>query len=173
MWGPAAAPVQRGAGAGGRLAIMLRGWRRLLACALLLWLPLHGGVALAAGLCASMRVHDVAAGAMSSPSAQAVAAVHGGHAAYGPHAARCEGHAGPTADAAIPADAAGAVVADAAADDGPCAHCAACQVQAAALPGSLRLQGAAAPGDWTRPAADAPPERAPDTLDRPPRPALA
>lgn len=130
-------------------------WRRLLAWALLLWLPLQGGVALATGLCLSMRA---ATGAMAAAVVSPVAE------------SPCPGHA---------AVAGGEAAVDAAlgtpADDtvGPCAHCAACQIHAAGLPATPRLASAPPPEHGEPAPRGAPAERAPDRLERPPRGALA
>lgn len=127
---------------------MLPRWRRLLSWFLVLWLPLHGGAALALGLCAAMQLQDVAVTTEA--------------------AAPCHGHgAADAAPAAAEHDASGAH------DGGACAHCAACQVQPAAVPVMPLLAQPALPGGWTASVPITPTERSPDSLERPPRVAHA
>lgn len=131
---------------------MLTRWRRILAWTLLLWLPLHGGTALALGLCASMQ-------GQASPMA---ASAH----------ADCAGH---MASDMAPDSAAVPAVADhdGTHDSGPCVHCAACQVHAAALPAVPALSLAVPPALWIAATPLPLAERAPEALERPPRTTLA
>lgn len=130
---------------------MLPRWRRLLSWILALWLPLHGGVALALGHCASMQLQQAAVAAMPTESATP-----------------CHGH-DPATTVPAEADRGDAMLQD----GGACAHCAACQVQAAAAPQAPALGPSAPPRGWSAAGHVAPPERAPDSLERPPRPTHA
>lgn len=129
---------------------MLPRWRRLLSWILVLWLPLHGGVALALGHCASMQLQEAAVAAMPAEPTES--------------ATPCHGHDLSTT-APIEADQSDAVLQD----GGACAHCAACQVQAAAAPQAPALGQSAPPRGWSAAVHVTPPERAPDALERPPR----
>lgn len=139
-------------------------WRRLLAWTLALWLPLHGAAAVAMGLCAAMPLQHAAAVERAAVLAPTTAS-----GALEAHRAHCAEGAAAAADPA-----AVAVAGESPSDDGgACAHCAACQVQVAALPAVPLLQHALLPGTWVHADSSAPPERAPESLERPPRPARA